>query len=366
MDRRSRCIGPVLLTGGNGFIAYHIIAKILEEDPSCVIHSLDINIDRNRHPNANVHYHQADIASAADVEKIMNISQPVTIFHLASPAFSGESKSTYTRVMVHGARNLLLGIEKVQSVKALVNTSVTGLINDNVSDMINATEDMPVLRPPQQKLMYSIMKLESDEIIQAANRRNGLLTCSLRPCLTFGERDVGSLGKMIAVARAGRANLQVGHGQNLWDFAYVGNVADAHLLCAHALLDAWGKPPPAEVGSDMRVDGETFHITNDDPWLFWDFQRSISSQLGKPVQPEEIRVIPAWIPLTVASIIEWIGWLFSWGIRPSLGTSTSIRYSTIARTHDISKAKRVLGYRPRVSMREGLERSVKSFVENEW
>jgi hypothetical protein len=44
-------------------------------------------------------------------------------------------------------------------VKAVVNTSVTGLINNDESDIINATEDMPVPRPPQQKLTYNILKL---------------------------------------------------------------------------------------------------------------------------------------------------------------------------------------------------------------
>jgi nucleoside-diphosphate-sugar epimerase len=37
MGEKARSIGPVLLTGGNGFIAYHIIATIPEEDPDCVI-----------------------------------------------------------------------------------------------------------------------------------------------------------------------------------------------------------------------------------------------------------------------------------------------------------------------------------------
>ncbi|KKA20448.1 hypothetical protein T310_5528, partial [Rasamsonia emersonii CBS 393.64] len=49
--------GPVFVTGGNGYIMYHITAKIFEEEPQCIIRSLDINTTRSRHPNANVHYH---------------------------------------------------------------------------------------------------------------------------------------------------------------------------------------------------------------------------------------------------------------------------------------------------------------------
>lgn len=77
-------LGPVLLTGGNGFVAYRIIAKILEAEPECNIHSLDVDTSRNRHEHPNVHYHRADLASAADVMRVMELARPVTIFHTAS------------------------------------------------------------------------------------------------------------------------------------------------------------------------------------------------------------------------------------------------------------------------------------------
>ena len=75
--------------------------------------------------------------------------------------------------------------------------------------------------------------------------------------------------KMISVARSGRANVQMGDGTNLYDFVYVGNVADAHILAAKALLRVHEGTPR----EDERVDGEAFHLTNDEPWLFWDFTR---------------------------------------------------------------------------------------------
>jgi hypothetical protein len=71
---------------------------------------------------------------------------------------------------------------------------------------------------------------EAEEAIDAANQRNYLLACSLPPCLTFGERDVGLFGQIVALARAGRANIEIGNGWNPWDFAYVGSVANAHLF----------------------------------------------------------------------------------------------------------------------------------------
>ncbi|KAJ5937727.1 hypothetical protein N7454_004069 [Penicillium verhagenii] len=359
-------LGPVLVTGGNGFIAHHIIAKILEEAPDCVIHSIDISIDRNRHSHPNVHYHLGDLSCAADVQRIMQLARPVTIFHTASPEFSDAPESAYCGIIVDGARNLRDAAVKVNTVRALVNTSTIGVINDNYTDLIDATEEMPILRPPQQKRLYCIAKADAEDIIQAANRNSGqdnqgILTCSLRPNLAFGEHDAGALGKMFAVARQGKSRFQMGDGQNPYDFVYVGNLADAHLLAAHALLKAWGKPPQTD-DSAGRVDGECFHITNEDPWLFWEFQRAVSALAGNPIRPEDIIVIPKWVGLTLGFVNEWVAWLV-WGKTANMSRE-GIRFSTLIRTLNGSKARRVLGYRPKVGVREGLERSVRWFMEN--
>ncbi|OKL63207.1 hypothetical protein UA08_01149 [Talaromyces atroroseus] len=359
-------MGPVLLTGGNGFIAYHIIGKILEANPQCVIHSLDIDTTRNRREGfVNLHYHKADISVAEDVQRIVRLAKPRTIFHTASPEFSDAPVSAYYSILVEGTRYLVDAAFQLDTVRALIYTSSSSVIHDNVSDLVNATEEMPILRPPLQKRIYSLAKADAEELILDANRRRHIggriiLTCVLRPSLVFGENDVSSLGKMVAVARQGRSRFQMGDGQNLFDFVYAGNLADAHLLAARAMLAANGQNPhPADAPA---VDGECFNITNDDPWLFWDFQRAISARVGLPVSPEDIIVIPKWVGLAMGFISEWVVWAWSWGSRGPNMTQEGIRFSTMIRTLSVEKAKRVLGYKPVVSMEEGLDRSVRWFL----
>ncbi|KAL4767122.1 hypothetical protein BDW60DRAFT_200703 [Aspergillus nidulans var. acristatus] len=354
-------LSPVLITGGNGFIAYHIIAKLLAEDPNCTIHCIDINTTRNIHASDSVTYHQGDLSSLADVSRIMELARPVTIFHTASPEFSDAPESAYHDVIVTGTHHLLNSAASIGTVKALINTSTSGVINDNHTDLINGTEDMPILRPPVQKRLYCLAKADAEEAIQAANRQHGFLTCALRPCLAFGERDTNSMGKMVAVARAGRSRFQMGHGKNAYDFVYVGNLADAHLLAAHALVDAHANPP---LPADRRVEGEVFNITNGEPWLFWDFQREISKQLGFPIQEKDIVIIPKWVGLLIGFVGEWLVWLFSRGSKVANSTREGIRFSTLERTLNGEKARRVLGYQPRVGMQEGIERGVRWFREN--
>ncbi|KAI9840126.1 MAG: hypothetical protein M1837_001887 [Sclerophora amabilis] len=271
----------------------------------------------------------------------------------------------FEAVVVGGARNLLSSAAKLGSVRALVYTSTSSVIHDNVTDMFDADERLPVLRPPAQKRVYTLTKATAEEEILAATRTGGdrsMLTVSIRPALTFGERDRGFLAKVIEVGEKGQTKYQMGAGKNEYDYVYVGNLAEAHVLAAQALLGAYGKPAPA---ADRRVDGENFNITNDERMLFWDFNRKVAAAAGYPVKKEEIVVIPATVGLMFGWISEWVTWITSWGTRQPVMTRDGIRFSTITRTLNGEKAKRVLGYRPRVSMDDGIERGVRWFIDND-
>lgn len=168
------------------------------------------------------------------------------------------------------------------------------------------------------------------------------------------------MGKVIAQARAGKANAQIGPGQNYYDVTYISNLVDAHLLAAHALIDAYSKAtPPLE----KQVDGQAFIITNDEPVLFWEFNRAVAASVGLPVKKEDIKVIPYWVAMLVAAVSEWSTWIFSFGRKQASITREAVHLSTITRTLKCDKAKRILGYKPKVSVYEGLEECSKWFVE---
>ncbi|KAL9617591.1 MAG: hypothetical protein Q9160_007604 [Pyrenula sp. 1 TL-2023] len=354
-------VGPVVFTGGNGFVAYHIIAKILREEPGCSVHSMDIDTSRNRHEGVN--YHVYDISSAEAVDRVMNIARPKTIFHTASPEFSHLPDSMYRGILVDGTRHLLTAAKRLATVQAFVYTNSSSVIHDNISDLVDATEDFPVLKYTQQKRVYSLCKAEAEEDILAANRAYGdtsMLCSSLRPCLAIGEHDTGSLGKMLGNIFDGRARYQMGNGGNLFDIMYIGNLADAHLLVARGLIRAWSHQVPA---ADRRVDGETFNVTNGDPWPFWDFQRALATAVGKPVKKEEIVVIPRTLGIIMGMISEWYTWVVSRGTRTPNLTVEGIRFSTMTRTFKMDKIQDRLGFQPKVSMQEGIELGVKRYLE---
>lgn len=91
------------------------------------------------------------------------------------------------------------------------------------------------------------------------NPASDFYTVALRPAGIFGPGDRQLVPGLRQVAKLGQSKFQIGDNNNLFDWTYAGNVADAHVLAAHKLLD-----PKAR----SEVSGETFFITNDTPLIF--------------------------------------------------------------------------------------------------
>ena len=343
----------VLVVGGCGFLGHHIVSQLL--DAHAQVSVLDFKLDRNRIPSAE--YHAADISVKSDVEKVLALVRPQVIIHTASPTALSIDAALYHRVNVGGTRNLLECARDLKTVKAFIYTSSASVVHDSVSDLINADETFPVLYIPEQKEVYSHTKALADDLVRASNDPDagGMLTTCLRPAGMFGEGDLVTLQKMIENAESGKNKFQIGSGENLFDWTYVGNAARAHLLAADALLDG---------ASSSQVAGEAFFITNDDPMPFWDFVRAIGAAAGFPVDKKDVWVIPRSVGLTMATIAEWVVWAMSLGKQKSTMTRGGIRYSCLTRTYRIEKLKTRLGYKPAVTISEGIKRGVGWWLAN--
>ncbi|KAG8162079.1 hypothetical protein KVR01_007844 [Diaporthe batatas] len=331
--------GPTIVTGGCGFTGSHMVDGVT--------------------------YHSCDISVLDEVQAVFDKVRPKVVFHMASPASITWQHTTFQKVNVGGAHNLVLAAKRVGTVHAFVYTSSSTVIHNDKTGAVNLDESYPVLGRDAQTMMYSLTKGEAEIVILAANRGagdNSMLTVSIRPPLIFGERDFGIAGRMIENARQGRAHYQFGSGENLTDVVYISNLIDAHILAAEALLRAHGKAPPPP---EARVDGESFLIINERPTPFWSFQRDIVASAGYPVKEEDIRTIPFWLAYLIAVISESLTWAISLGKRKSIITRHTFRASTITRTFNGEKARRGLGYKPKISIEEGVARTGRWFQEHE-
>jgi len=203
----------------------------------------------------------------------------------------------------------------------------------------------------------------AEEIVLNANRAPespDLLTCSIRPSGIIGEGDTMAIYHMVNIYHQGRTGVQVGNNDNLFDFTYVENVAHGHLLAARALLaTAASKTVPLD---HERVDGEAFIITNDSPVYFWDFCRAVWAAAGSPLGTDHVKRLPRDLGMVLGFLSE----VFFTIIRkPPTFNRQRIIYSCMTRYYDISKAKRRLGYKPLVSLDDGVKRAVKWTVEQQ-
>ena len=343
----------VLVVGGCGFLGYHIVNHLLQVQARVSV--LECKLDHNRIDS--VDYISGDISNKKHVERILARVRPEVIIHTASPTALASNSDLYFRVNVDGTRNLLEYARNIKTVQAFVYTSSASIVHDTVSDLVMADETARVLYQPEQPEVYGHTKALADDLVRVSNDPDaGFLTVCLRPAGMFGERDVNTLQKMVENAEAGRNKFQVGSGQNRFDFTYVGNAASAHILASEALLNE--ATFPSQTAAALGVAGEAFFITNDNPMPFWDFVRAIGSAAGRSVQPQDVWIIPESVGLSMALIAEWIIWIWLFGKSRSTMTRSGIRYSCLTRTYCIDKAKTRLGYKPSVSMEDGIKRGV--------
>ena len=267
------------------------------------------------------------------------------------------------RVNVDGTRNILAAADRVGTVRAFVLTSTASVGYDGVAELKDVKE-LPILDSSKQSRGYSRSKGVAEKEVLAANRKNsnGMLTCAIRQCTTFGPNDPGFFQNIVDVVKNGQAKYRFGKGDNLFDFIYVGNACYAHLLAARALLAAHGK---AALPATERVEGEAFNVTNGEPIPFWDLAIKTSNMLGQPLSHDEIVSIPKVVGLIIGFLSEWLVWLFSFGKRNSAMSVSAVKYTFLTHTMNMDKAKTRLQYRPRFSLQEGLERTVDWYREKD-
>ncbi|KAF2757248.1 putative 3-beta hydroxysteroid dehydrogenase/isomerase family protein [Pseudovirgaria hyperparasitica] len=344
----------ILVVGGCGGLGYNIVKQCLHNGYSVAV--LDIRTDRHRVDKAQ--YFEGSLVSRETVTDVLRTTGATVIINTASPRLvHHQPNEVYDKVNVLGTANLLDCARNASStVKALIYTSSSSVIHDNTSNLVRATEALPYVLAPAQKEHYTHTKALAERSVLAFNGQAGILTAALRPATLFGEADQLTIPTNIENARAGRLRFQVGDGTNLFDWTYAGNAAYAHILAVKALLREREQAHP--LAAHLKVNGEAFNITNDEPWPFWDVPRAIGAAAGYPVAQEAVWVIPAQVYFVVVVCLEWIVWLGSFGTKTARMDRKMVRFVTMTRTFDVSKAKERLGYRAQVGMQEGIRLSV--------
>ncbi|KAH8647930.1 hypothetical protein BX600DRAFT_389403 [Xylariales sp. PMI_506] len=348
-------LGSVLVVGGCGCLGHHIVQQLVDGKHASSVAVMTRRPDHNLIDG--VEYHKGDITDRAEIDEVLAKVKPKVVIHTAASLSSTSSVNTLAmmeRINIDGTRNLLEACEQIGTVTAFVYCSSPSIVHSGLPShvLIDADESLPVLRIPEQHQQYSHTKGIAEQLVLEANRKSGMLTVSIRPSGLFGEGDLMTTKSVIERAMAGKSNTQIGNDDKLFDVTYVGNAAEAHILAAKALLR---DPLPA---GDLRVDGEAFNITNGEHLPFWEMSRLFAAEAGYPVQKKDIKVVPVWLAFFMAGIMEWAYWIFTLGTKQPIVNRAGLGYTIMQRTFSIEKARKRLGYEPRVSLQEGMKRGV--------
>lgn len=261
------------------------------------------------------------------------LSGVATVIHLAARVHvmrddASDPLEAFRRVNVAGTERLARsaaasGVKRLVFVSSIkVNGEVTG-IADSTERRVLSAEGRRVFREddiPSPQDPYGISKWEAEQALHRIAKETGLEVVIVRPPLVYGAGVKGNFAQMLKVLAKG-IPLPLASVRNLRSLVYVGNLADALILCA---------THPAAAGQTYLVsDGEDIST----PGLL----RRLGESMGHPA-----RLFPC--PLT---LLEAAGWL--------IGKSGQVERLIGSLQIDSGKIRRELDWTPPYTLRQGLQ-----------
>ncbi len=321
-----------LVTGGNGFIGRYLVEQLLARGERVRV------IGRGDYPELTalgVTCVRADLSSPEATLLLDEALRGVeVVFHIAAKAGVWGSFEEFYRQNVNATQRLVQATERAGVPKLVYTSSPSVAFGDE--DLAGVNESVPY--PTHYLSAYAATKALAERYVLA---RSAIATVAIRPPLVWGPRDPHLIPRIVARARAGRL-VQIGDGQNLVDITYVENAAEAHLLAADAL-----EHNPA-------VRGRAYFIGQERPVNLWAFINELLTGVGLPPVRHKI---PLAVALPIVSMIERGFSALGLPDEPPL-TRLSVTQLARSRWFDLTAARRDLGYDPRISIEEGLRRTI--------
>ena len=335
-----------LVTGACGFVGRHLTRRLVERGDTVI--ATDIGSpDALSSVATRITFVKADLRDAEAMKKLC--ADVDVVFHCASVVHTNATmESLVWDINYGGAMNINKACTREGGPRIVYVSSASAVYEGK--DVENGDESMPYSSISQAS--YADSKIAAEKATLEAAKRGEIRACSLRPHVIFGPEDQRLMPNIVLRARQGRLIFSVGRTPKLSDFTYIDNLIDAHLLADVALAN---KPD--------EVNGEAFFITNGEPMGFWDFVGDVLAEMKLP----PIRAaMPYHIAYAAAAVAEGIDALRGGKLGTANGLSRfAVKYMCTHHYFSIEKARRVLGYEPKVSVREGITRTIATWPAEE-
>jgi len=299
----------ILVTGGAGFVGSHLVDWLMKEGYEVIVldnfsagkvENIQCHLDSQR-----FHLVKGDVRNLEDVSKA--VRDVDVVFHLAAiinVPLSIENPLLVNDVNIQGTVNLLEASLK-KNIKRFIYISTCAVYGEARYLPINEEHPIMPLSP------YGISKFTAELYCKIFHKIHGLKTICLRFFNVYGPRQSGGpysgvITQFISRLRQGKQPIIYGDGEQTRDLVYVEDVVEASMQALNS----------------QKCVGEVINVGT-----------------GKPTTVNQL-----------ANVL--MGLFRETGTKPEY---VPPREGDIQHSYsDISKAERVLGYKPRIKLEEGI------------
>ena len=303
----------LFITGGAGFIGSHLIERIIENNKVTVFDNLSRNaLEKTSFKNhKNLNIIEGDVLNQSQIEEEIK-NQDIAI-HMAAIAGVGtvvSKPSTTLKINLLGTYNLLEACKKNNVKKAIV-FSTSEVYGPNVyeADEAGFTNLGPIGKP---RWVYAMSKLASEFFAESYYREDGIKFTSLRPFNVYGPGQIGEGAIHNFIVKAIKNENLIVHqpGNQIRSWCYIDDMTDALEL----------------VLTNPKAEGEVFNIGN---------------------------------PQATSTTLQTAETVMRLANSKSKIEFKELQYPEVnIRIPSIEKAKRILGFTPKVGFEEGIKKTI--------
>lgn len=327
----------LLVTGGTGLVGSHVLKAAADRGikTRALVRSSSRSDFLRQLPTELI---TGDLADSASVEQAVQGAS--LIVHCAAKVGDWGPVEAYREINVRGLEKLLAATEAAGQVKRFVHISSLGVYP--ARDHFGTEESEPVSTAGIDG--YTLTKVESELLVRKHIEEHALPATILRPGFIYGPRDRTVLPRIFEKLKKQQFAF-LGSGESLMNNTYVGNLIDAVFLALER---------------DDCV-GKYFNIADGRLVSKMEFINTIADEAGYPIPTKHV---PLPVARFLAKVMEGTWKLLGKQEAPLL-SNARIKFLGLNLDYSIAKARRELGYNPKVDFREGMKETIDWFRDQE-
>lgn len=321
-----------LVTGATGFVGGKLVTRLLEKGWKVkAFVRRGSNFSKfSKEKNLKIVF--GDVSDFDSLEKAV-VGVDVVFSCAAALPYHNLIQKEYWEVNVKGIRNLMAAC-LAGKIKKVVYLSTVGIYGTTSRKGKSEKSEYKVTN------VYSKTKYEGEKIVWEYIKK-GLPVVIIKPTIAYGPTDTRPVFlNLFLMVKKGIFPL-VGKGDNFFHTIYIDNLIDSLLLAA----------------TKKSAMGEDFIIGDDPCPTMRLIVKTISEIQGKKVWTFSL---PRWLAYPAGIFFD----LLQFTGLPAPLTTRRVDFMTQNKRFIIDKAKKVLGYSPKIGLGEGLRRTLKWYKEN--